>query len=381
MLTIPGVNTAFAGGTFECMTAGAGHFNPDNRCQVESSSITCTSDSAPIFSDDTSCNNLSVADCTKGNPHSCHQYSLSCEWANLQNPSSPYNGRPSFCIGGLPSINAAQQLKAQFYCADTPDGWCGGIIWPRNKQDYNLSNTAEFATDETGRYFTCLTGDYDKSVEDALRALVRGKCVFMGLIVGTGGLVLGGPVIGAVTGGATCLHYLNEQDASRPAIVGQVVDASGNLLCKGDMQIRLKLDHVEPIPGTINGSAPPPIRNVCSSIPGEEGDFDKQNTRRGQCATCFNNGGAWTAIGCIESDPKLFVGRILGFAIGVAGGIAFLMILFGGFQILTSSGDPEHMNAGRELIAAAITGLLFIVFSLFILRVIGVSILGLPGFK
>ena len=87
-----------------------------------------------------------------------------------------------------------------------------------------------------------------------------------------------------------------------------------------------------------------------------------------------------TAIGCIPTDFTNFVGKFFNLGIGVGGGIAFLLILFGGFQILTSAGNPEQLNAGRELVVSAITGLLMIVFSVFLLSVIGVDILGLPDF-
>ena len=87
-----------------------------------------------------------------------------------------------------------------------------------------------------------------------------------------------------------------------------------------------------------------------------------------------------TAIGCIPTDPSAFIGKFLSLGIGMAGGIAFLLILFGGFQIMTSTGNPEQLNEGRELVGSAVTGLLLIIFSLFLLRLIGYNILGIPGF-
>ncbi|MFZ5845440.1 MAG: hypothetical protein ACOY0S_03155, partial [Patescibacteria group bacterium] len=105
-----------------------------------------------------------------------------------------------------------------------------------------------------------------------------------------------------------------------------------------------------------------------------------ENVRKTKCEPCFALGNSWTAIGCIPTDPAGFIGTFLGFGVGIAGGIAFLLILFGGFQIMTSSGNPERLNAGRELVGAAITGLLLIVFSLFLLRLIGFNILGIPLF-
>ncbi len=105
-------------------------------------------------------------------------------------------------------------------------------------------------------------------------------------------------------------------------------------------------------------------------------------SKSGACESCMANGkGAWTAFGCIKTDPGVFVGEVLRIGIGVGGGIAFLLILFGGFQILTSAGNPEQLAAGRELVTSAITGLLLIIFSVFLLRLIGVNILGIPEFK
>jgi len=73
--------------------------------------------------------------------------------------------------------------------------------------------------------------------------------------------------------------------------------------------------------------------------------------------------------------------KILPFGMGIAGGIAFLLILIGGLQIMMSAGNPEKLNAGKELVSSAVAGLLLIVFSMFILRTIGADILGIPGFK
>jgi hypothetical protein len=100
-----------------------------------------------------------------------------------------------------------------------------------------------------------------------------------------------------------------------------------------------------------------------------------------QDITCDGGKGIDTAIGCIPftTESGLFT-FILGWAIGIAGGIAFLLIIVAGFLYITSAGDPKKVQAAKELLTAAITGLLFLIFSAFILRVIGVDILGLPGF-
>lgn len=95
---------------------------------------------------------------------------------------------------------------------------------------------------------------------------------------------------------------------------------------------------------------------------------------------CNNNTGILTGLGCIPLDPVAFMSKILSIGLGIGGGLAFLMILLGGFQIQMSSGNPERLNTGKEMVQSAISGLLLIIFSVFILRLIGVNILGLPGF-
>ena len=75
------------------------------------------------------------------------------------------------------------------------------------------------------------------------------------------------------------------------------------------------------------------------------------------------------------------INNILPIAIGLGGAIAFLLIVFCGFQIILSAGNPDRVKAGKEMITSAIAGLLLIIFSVFILRLIGHDILEIPGFK
>lgn len=89
-----------------------------------------------------------------------------------------------------------------------------------------------------------------------------------------------------------------------------------------------------------------------------------------------------TAIGCVHvlGTPEAFLGDVLKWAVGIGGGIAFLLILYAGFMIMTSAGNPERLKAGQELLTSAISGLILLIFSIFILKFIGVDILGLCKF-
>ena len=74
------------------------------------------------------------------------------------------------------------------------------------------------------------------------------------------------------------------------------------------------------------------------------------------------------------------VNKFLPIAMGLGGVIAFILIIFGGFQIILSAGNPDKVKAGQEMITSAIAGLLLIIFSVFILRLIGHDILDIPDF-
>jgi len=85
-------------------------------------------------------------------------------------------------------------------------------------------------------------------------------------------------------------------------------------------------------------------------------------------------GGIDTALGCIPTDDLGgFVTILLRITTGIAGGIALILIIFAGFTIATSTGNPEKLKEGQEQLTSAITGLVFL------LEVIGAGILEIPG--
>jgi len=91
--------------------------------------------------------------------------------------------------------------------------------------------------------------------------------------------------------------------------------------------------------------------------------------------------GAITGLGCIPTSPEDLAKWLLSNALVMGGGIAVLLSFFGGISIILAGGDPEKINQGKQIITSALSGLLFIVFSIFLLRFIGVDILQLPGFE
>ena len=117
----------------------------------------------------------------------------------------------------------------------------------------------------------------------------------------------------------------------------------------------------------------------------------------GICNDCFEGKGQfsgrgegiWTAVGCIPvrspsgdatSSVTVMIRSFITIGLGLAGGVVVLMVLAGSFLLSTSQGDLKRVEEGKNLISSAVIGLLFVIFSVTILRFIGVDILQLPGF-
>ena len=75
-----------------------------------------------------------------------------------------------------------------------------------------------------------------------------------------------------------------------------------------------------------------------------------------------------------------FITWLLKWAFGLGGGIALIIMIFGAFQIITSAGDPDKLKAGKEIIGAAVAGLLLIILAVFLLQFI-IGAFELPIFR
>jgi len=151
--------------------------------------------------------------------------------------------------------------------------------------------------------------------------------------------------------------------------------------CNADPNARTVPDcgsiYHEWIPGTAHCRLQSPGLHICEKLPDKQIDA---------CFDCIGRPGEkdaknqmYTALGCIETTPTGFISWLLSSAIGLGGGIAFLLMIFGAFQVIISGGDPEKLNSGKEILTSAIAGLLMIIFSVVLLKIIGYDILRIPG--
>jgi len=86
-----------------------------------------------------------------------------------------------------------------------------------------------------------------------------------------------------------------------------------------------------------------------------------------------------TALGCIPVQMDKFIAWLLPVLFSISGGIAFLLMVYGFILITTSNGDPKAVQGAKETITSAVIGLLISIFAIFILRLIAVDILHIPG--
>lgn len=83
----------------------------------------------------------------------------------------------------------------------------------------------------------------------------------------------------------------------------------------------------------------------------------------------------------LDMDLNQLIAWFYYFIVVTAGLSAFVMLIWGGIQWLTSAGNPTQINNAKDRITSALLGLLIILGSWLILQVINpdLTILSLPG--
>jgi len=167
-----------------------------------------------------------------------------------------------------------------------------------------------------------------------------------------------------------------EQNIAKPIVVGlrgfiyKTLEV-GNTYCKEGVE---PSDLSDPSSCFCITDAIENISRLCSLV---------GSTEKTSCISCVTTGkGIWTAIGCVQSDLGVFISqKLLGWGVGLAGTIALLCIIYSAFQLQTSRGNPEKIKKAQEMLTSCIMGLMLVIFSVFILRFIGLDILKIPGLR
>ncbi|HVZ58420.1 MAG TPA: pilin [Patescibacteria group bacterium] len=86
-----------------------------------------------------------------------------------------------------------------------------------------------------------------------------------------------------------------------------------------------------------------------------------------------------SSLGLIPIDVTSFVQKLFAILLSLTGGIILILLIYSGYQLLLSQGNPDKVKEARERITSAIIGLLFLILSFVILQVLGVDLLHIPG--
>lgn len=159
-------------------------------------------------------------------------------------------------------------------------------------------------------------------------------------------------------------------------------DGTGRSTCRYDPR------SPTPIPPTPTLTpTPPPFPPPCLEGKDKDGNtitIDQnadQRTRQEQGLKIVKCTKVDSAVGGLDTEPAAFITKIYLIILSMAGGWAVYLIIVGGYKLMFSQGNPEAVQEAREKITSAIVGLLFIIFSLVILQIIGADILNIPSFK
>lgn len=357
-------------------------------------------------------------DCEAGIPVS----DLKCEWTSIE-------GNPMFCSSVEREYrDHFQNGRVAFACIENCGGaalrWASAAFGTSYEQYANISDYP-VSEDSHGRVNICLGGQLDRGVRDAIEDCLRDNNIacavgaIEGAVVGVGvgsGVGYTVTVPSGALAGCAAVSRLNEVVQSCiPKIMGRVALGEAGA-CAATFEVQI----VEGELSTNLQNRDLPF-NLCRQIPAITPEHidalvsrrqpadqarvrqelsvrrDRLIKERRQCCSCSGGAfdeatlncapadgregaGIYTAVGCIPSSSAGIVRQIVTIALGISGGVALLIILAGSFMMATSQGEPKRAQQAKEMISAAITGLLFIIFSVSILQFIGLSVFRIPGF-
>jgi len=104
--------------------------------------------------------------------------------------------------------------------------------------------------------------------------------------------------------------------------------------------------------------------------------IDRINGELDSCLKCVQSNGFYTALGCMPFEINSLIKGIIIVGMFAAGILSLLCIIFGAIKIQTSKGDATKVSKAQESIRSCILGLILIIFSAFIVNILGSGLLG-----
>ncbi|MDP3940956.1 MAG: hypothetical protein Q8Q49_01465 [bacterium] len=97
--------------------------------------------------------------------------------------------------------------------------------------------------------------------------------------------------------------------------------------------------------------------------------------------SCAPNEATISGAFCVPTDPVGFVTRFYGVGLSLVGAVALLFLMYGGYLIMVSRGNPDELNKGRSYIYYSLAGLLLAIFGFIFIQIVFVDVLHIPGFS
>ena len=100
----------------------------------------------------------------------------------------------------------------------------------------------------------------------------------------------------------------------------------------------------------------------------------------GEISSFFNEWNQTLSLKNSITSPEAIINALIPLLIVIAGVILLLMLILGGFQMLTSAANPDQAEAGKKRITTALAGFLIIFVSYWLIQILeillGINILG-----
>src|SRR5581483_4821360 len=110
-------------------------------------------------------------------------------------------------------------------------------------------------------------------------------------------------------------------------------------------EITAATEQTKDLTPTVMPPTPPCAKDGITVI--RENNDDPSSKIVGYTCTKFD-----TAIGTIDTTPEGVIKSIYAILLGLSGGIALILIIIAGYQLIMSHGEPEKIKEAREQITA-----------------------------
>lgn len=115
---------------------------------------------------------------------------------------------------------------------------------------------------------------------------------------------------------------------------------------------------------------------MCKKYYIEPNNPDIENERL-SCVKCAQKSGYWSSFGCVPLNLGELISKvILNVGIGLGGFVSILCVTLNAIRLQLSRGDSSKIQSVRENMTSCILGLVLILFSVFILRIVDITVLG-----